>query len=151
VSITETGVRSSCAASEANCFCCANAVSKPREGGIQNGGELAQFAFRLGDVDALRQIAGGNFHGGGADVFNRLDGARNQPPAAGKAKKQNETANPVEIQSRAMKFFNSGAMEQPTKITSPDGNFGKFPGKRECSPTNGGGGPEICRGCKRCC
>ena len=37
---------------------------QPREGGIQNRGKLAEFAFRLGDVDALRQIAGGNFHGG---------------------------------------------------------------------------------------
>ena len=37
---------------------------QPGEGGIQNGGEPAEFAFGLGDVDALRQIAGGNFHGG---------------------------------------------------------------------------------------
>ena len=40
-----------------------------RERGIQDGGELAEFAFGLGDVDALRQIAGGNFRGGGTD-FN---------------------------------------------------------------------------------
>ena len=43
---------------------------QPRESGIQNGRELAQFTFRLGDVDALRQIAGGNFCGRGADVLN---------------------------------------------------------------------------------
>ena len=64
VSITETGVRSSCAASEVNCCLLRERGFEPGEGGIQNGGELAEFAFRLGDVDALRQIAGGNFHGG---------------------------------------------------------------------------------------
>ena len=60
---------------------------QPREGGIQNGGELAEFAFGLGDVDALRQISGGNFHGGGADVFDGAQRARNKPKAARESEK----------------------------------------------------------------
>ena len=55
--------------------------------GIQNGGKLAKFTFGLGHVDALRQVPGGNFRGGGADVCNRTDGAPDQPPAAHKAEK----------------------------------------------------------------
>ena len=57
---------------------------EPGEGGIQNGGQLAEFAFGLGDVDALRQIAGGNFHGGRADVLigRRRAQTNHQPPAS---------------------------------------------------------------------
>ena len=60
---------------------------EPGEGGIQNGGELAEFAFRLGDVDALRQIAGGNFTAAALMFSNGPQRARDKPPAAGKAEK----------------------------------------------------------------
>ena len=60
--MTETGVRNSCAASDGELFLLRKGGFEPGESGIQNGGELAEFTFGLGDVDALRQIAGGNFH-----------------------------------------------------------------------------------------
>ena len=60
-----------------------------REGGIQDGGELAEFAFRLSDVDALGEIAGRDFYGSIADARNWFEGTGNEPPAARKSNEQN--------------------------------------------------------------
>ena len=74
------------------------------ESGIQNCRELAEFAFRLGNIDALRQIAGGNFHRRCADFIDRLDGARNQPSATDQTKKQNYATNARQFQGSQTKF-----------------------------------------------
>ena len=46
-----------------------------REGGIKDGGKLAEFAFGFCGVDALREVARRNLHGGGTDFLDGPQGA----------------------------------------------------------------------------
>ena len=71
---------------------------QPRKGGIQYRRQLAEFAFGLRHVDALRQVAGGNLGRGGADFGNGPQGAADEPPAAGEANEQNHAAETGQIQ-----------------------------------------------------
>ena len=78
------------------------------ERGIQDGGELAEFAFRLGDIDALGKVAGGNLDGSGTDGGDGLDGERDQPGAAGEADEENDAANAGERKTGPVKFRQFG-------------------------------------------
>ncbi len=78
---------------------------QPRKGGIQNRGQPAQLAFGLGHVDALRQVAGGDFHGSGADIFNRTQRVRDQPPASREAEQQDQAADASKSQGHNAKLF----------------------------------------------
>lgn len=44
-----------------------------REGGVENGGEAAEFAFGFGGIDAMGEIAGRDARGGGADAVDWLE------------------------------------------------------------------------------
>ncbi len=65
---------------------------EPREGRVQNRGELAEFAFSIRAADALRQVTGRDLRCSGADVCDRPDRACPQPPTPGQTQQQDYSA-----------------------------------------------------------
>ena len=61
---------------------------KTAEGGIERSGELAQFIVRVGDVDTLRKISGGDASGRGTDFLDRLERAASEQPDAAESQRQ---------------------------------------------------------------
>ena len=92
-----------------------------REGGIQNTRKLAQFAFRFRDADALGQIAGGNFCGGGADFFHGPQRAGDDEPRAAQPKCQHHQAAEPKPAGKPARIRPAPARAcRPTRMQSPN-------------------------------
>ena len=59
---------------------------EPGEGGVQDGGEPAEFVVGIGEIDAFGEVAGGDAAGGGADGVDGLERAAGEGPAAAEAR-----------------------------------------------------------------
>ena len=66
---------------------------QPGEGGVQHGGELAEFAAGVFNGDALGEIARGDLAGGDTDFMDRAQSPRHQPGPHGQAQQQHRQTN----------------------------------------------------------
>jgi len=97
---------------------------QPLEGVVENGGELAEFAFRFTGLDALCQIAGRDARGGGADFRNGTDGARGEHPAASQPEGQDGHSESAQLPREILHLPMHDFVRAPNEETFAGGSKG---------------------------
>ena len=90
---------------------------EPGERGIKSDSELSEFTVDVRDVDALRQMTGGNPAGSSADGFDGTDGVGGNPPAAAESEGKHSGPRAGENQSKTSErreFGGDGTAHQDT-------------------------------------